>query len=82
MQQVVHDNIDGASKALIDLHQVLPEVCISINTKQASRIMLNAAREKVQDLQHHGMLPATQAASMIDTVETQMRKLQFAQVPL
>eukprot|EP00966_Prymnesium_polylepis_P031112 723948-Prymnesium_polylepis.1 len=75
LQKVSHDNIEGARKALIDLHQVLPEVCLEINTRQAARIMLNAARHKVKDMEAHGVLPELQANMMIAQVEAQTRQL-------
>ena len=68
LQKVSHDNMDGARKALIDLHQVLPEVCVAVNTRQAARIMLNAARKKVKDMEAHGVLPELQANMMIAQV--------------
>ena len=80
LHKVSHDNIEGARKALIDLHQVLPEVCVEVNTRQAARIMLNAARKKIVSMESHGVLPEIQANMMIAQVETQMRKLQLARM--
>ena len=77
LHEVLHENAEGARKSLIDLQEVLPEVCLTVNTRQAARLMLNATREKVQALEAQGMLPEPQAKAMVAQVETQMRKLQL-----
>jgi hypothetical protein len=71
LHQITQDNLEGAREALIDLHQLLPEVCIDANTRQAARLMLNAARRQVKDMEAQGVLPKMQANMMVAQVETQ-----------
>ena len=78
LHEVMHDNAEGAKMALIHLQEVLPEVCLTVNTRQAARLMLNATREKVHSLEEAGMLPEPQAKAMVAQVETQMRTLRTA----
>ncbi len=82
LRRVMHVNAEGARRSLIDLQEVLPEVCLAVNTRQAARLMLNATREKVKEMEDHGQLPGPQAKAMRLQVETQMRKLQLARMPL
>jgi len=77
LQHVMHENMEGARKSLERLQDVLPEVIIDVNTRQAARIMLNTTREKIQGLETAGMLAAPQAAKMVAQVETQMRRLKL-----
>ena len=80
LHEVLHENAEGARMALIHLQEVLPEVSLTVNTRQAARLMLNATREKVQALEAQGALPEPQAKAMVAQVETQMRKLQLAKL--
>ena len=82
LHEVLHENAEGARKSLIDLQEVLPEVVLTVNTRQAARLMLNATREKVHALETQGLLPEPQAKAMVSQVEIQMRKLQLAHMPL
>ena len=53
---------------LIRLQEVLPEVCLAVNTRQAARLMLNATPEKINHLEEAGALPEPQAKAMIAQV--------------
>jgi len=80
LHEVLHENAEGARMSLIDLQEVLPEVSLEVNTRQAARLMLNKARENVNALEAAGSLPEPQAKAMVAQVETQMRKLQLAKL--
>ena len=81
LHDVMHANMEGARKSLERLQDVLPEVLIDVNTRQAARLMLNSTREQVQGLEEKGMLAEPQAKKMIEQVETQMRRLQLWSMP-
>lgn len=74
-KEAVEANVDEARKALATLRLDWPQMCTAIHTFKAARMVLNAAKAKVNSIKHHGGLVDTESERFLDLLDQQGTKI-------
>jgi len=67
-KQMVKQNICDATKALAKLRISWPKMCTALGTFKAARLVLNAGKEVIEHLRHHGSLHENETERLLDLI--------------